>query len=97
MQEDSLKDKQSELLKVLEALNGLEKNKDWQTLKELVYQKSLESVEAQMKSECLSTELNLPKLYRLQGEWSWAKQFTDIPAFAENVKKQLATIKQMLK
>lgn len=92
-----LREKQSEINRILEALEGLEKNKDWKTLRETLFGKSLEAIERQIKNEALSPEINSEKLYKLQGEWVWAKQFMDIPAFIQSLKRELEAIKLKIK
>lgn len=91
-----LQEEQTRLISILEALEKLDKTKEWTTVKELVFNRSLESIERQIKVESLATEINTDKLYKLQGEWVWAKQFCDIDRFVETIKKQLEDIKQRL-
>lgn len=92
-----LRERQTELVKIIEALAKLEGSKEWGTLKDLVYSKSLVAIERQMLNENMAQTINTDKLYRLQGEWAWAKQFNDTNRFVETLKKQLEDIKQKLK
>ena len=92
-----LGEKQTELIKIIEALAKLDKSKEWATLKELVFDKSLEGIERQILNEAASPKINTDKLYRLQGEWAWAKQYNDVNKFGEALKKQLSDIKERLK
>ena len=92
-----LRERQTELIEIIKALDGLERNSDWQTLKTLVFEKTLSTIELQLKNESLAQTIDTSKIYRLQGEWAWARQYTNVVEFAENLKKQLASIKQMLK
>lgn len=91
-----LREEQTRLIKIIESLEKLDKSKEWSSLKELVFDKSLESIERQMKFEALSPEINTDKLYNLQGQWAWAKQFCDIDRFTETLKIQLQEIKKKL-
>lgn len=86
----------SRLVKVLEAFESLEKSKEWETLKELVFSKSLESIERQLLNESLNLVVDTTKIYRLQGEWTWAKRYNEPNRFIEIVKKQLADIKKKI-
>jgi hypothetical protein len=95
--EQQLREEEGRLIKILESIDGLEENKDWKTLKELVFDKSLESIERQIKVESLSLEINIPKLYKLQGEWAWCKQFCDTKQFVEQLKTNLEGIKKKLR
>ncbi len=89
-------EKRVELVKIIEAFEKLEESKEWQTVKELVFNKSLESIEKLIMSESIMPVIDEHKLYRLQGEWMWAKKFTDINRYIETTKKQLADIKTKL-
>jgi hypothetical protein len=91
-----LEEKREELVKIVESFERLEKSKEWQTLKELVFSKSVTAIERQLLHESLATEIDPNKLYRLQGEWSWARQYNDTGRFIETLKKQLADIKSKL-
>lgn len=91
-----LQEEQNKLIAILESLKRLSHNEDWQVLKELVFDKSLEAIERQIKSVSLMETINTDKLYKLQGEWSWCKQYSDSNRFAETIKKQLEDIKKRL-
>ena len=95
--EIKLRERQGELVQIIEAIERLEKNKDWQTIKELVFGKWLEAVERQIFNETLSKEINTPKLYRLQGEWASARQYAKPVEFAKQLAVQLQGIKNKLK
>lgn len=92
-----LREEQTRLVTILEAYAKLEGSKEWDSLKELVFKKSLEAIERQMMNEAVAIEIKPEKLYRLQGEWAWAKQYSDVGRFTDNVKRQLEEIKKRLK
>ena len=92
-----LRQEQTRLVKIIEAYSQLEKSEEWETLQDLVFSKSVAAVERQMLNECLGQEIHPEKLYRLQGEWAWAKQYNDKGRFVELLKKQLEEIKKKLK
>ncbi len=92
-----LRVEQTKLIRLIEAFMALEKNKDWLTLKELVFDKSLEAIERQIFTESLTPTLRTEKIYNLQGQWAWAKQYSDVNKFVEVLKKQLEEIKRKLK
>ena len=91
-----LRDEQAKLIKVIEAIQKLDKSKEWETLKEIVFARSLVAIERQLLNESLAKEVDVNKIYRLQGEWAWAKQYNDIDKFVENLKRQLEEIKKRL-
>lgn len=91
-----LRQEQTKLIKIAEAFDKLEKTEEWNTIKELVFDKSLESIERQIKNECLAENINLNKLYKLQGEWTSVKRLYDVDRFSENIKRTLQEIKKKL-
>ena len=91
-----LREEQTRLIKIIEALAKLDKSKEWETLKETVFSKSLANIERQMLNESVAKEVDVNKIYRLQGEWAWAKQFTETERFVDTLKRQLEEIKKKL-
>lgn len=94
---ERLEIKRTELVKIVEAFERLDKSEEWSTLKELVFSKSLEGIERQLLIEALNEEVDVNKICRLQGEWKWAKQYNDLNRFIEITKSQLSDIKSKLK
>lgn len=92
-----LRERQTELIAIIEALVELDRSKSWNVLKELIFDKSVTSIERQMLSESLALEIKVERIYKLQGEWAWAKQFGDTDRFVEMLKKQLEDINNKLK
>lgn len=92
-----LREIQNNLVRLIESYVELDKNADWKVLQELVFEKSLASIERQILTEALAKEINLNQLYKLQGEWVWAKQNTDINRVVSTLKLQLEDIKNKLK
>lgn len=88
--------RQEELLRILGALDVLSKSAEWNTLKELVYDKKVASIERQIISETTQKDIDLHKLYRLQGELAWAKNQSNIDRFADALKTELQEIKNQL-
>ena len=90
-----LQEKQGELAKLVEAINRVEANEDWRKLKELFLNGIVDKLERQLRDEASKPEVSLPKVYRLQGQITWAKRYSDLKKFSnekrleiENLKKQ---------
>lgn len=92
-----LEEKHTELVRIIESFENLEKSKEWATLKELVFDRSLEAIKRQLIMETLNPVINSNKLYKLQGEYAWALQYSDTNRFIENLKKQLENINKQIK
>jgi hypothetical protein len=91
-----LREIQNNLVRLIESYVALDKNPDWKVLQELVFEKSLASIERQILNTALSKDINLNELYKLQGEWAWAKQHLDINRVVNTLKAQLEDIKTKL-
>ena len=91
-----LRERQSELIRIIEAFKSLEISVEWGILKELVFEKSLKSIERQILNEALSKKIDVDKIYRLQGELAWARQYNNVSHFVETIKNQLEDIKNKL-
>jgi hypothetical protein len=92
-----LQEKHAELVRVIESFESLEKSREWETLKELIFSKSLENIERQLLNESTAPVIDTNKLYRLQGELAWAKKYNDVDRFIDSLKKQLADINKKIK
>ncbi len=90
------REKQTELVTIIEAFASLEKSQEWATLKQYVFDKELQGIENRIKSESLLQTIDVSKLYRLQGRRDFARQFCDVNKYVEVLKKQLEEIKTKL-
>lgn len=85
--------RQSELIKILGAINVLVQSVEWQTLEKLLFSPQLERVDKALLSEAKKAELDTGAIFRLQGERVWAKRYTNLTEYAEMLKKELEGIK----
>lgn len=85
-----------ELVKIVESFERLEKSEEWGVLKEYVFSKSLISIERQLLNAANEIPIDIPKVYKLQGELSWARRFNDINRFIETYKQQLIDAKSKI-
>ena len=92
-----LREEQSRLIKIIKAFERLNESEEWKTLEELVFSKSLEAIERELLHTSTSKEVNVNKIYKLQGEWVWAKQYADSAKYVQTLRKQLQGIKDKLK
>lgn len=84
------------LVKIIESFESLEKSKEWEVLKEHVFSKSLISIERQLLNASIESPIVPEKIYKLQGELSWARRFNDVSRFIETYKKQLVEAKSKI-
>jgi len=91
-----LRQEQTRLITIIESFEKLEESTEWSSLKELVFNPSLASIERQLMNESLKQPLDTAMLYYLQGQRAWVKQYTDTHSFVEHLKRQLQEIKKKL-
>lgn len=95
--EESPKDNQAEIARftrLIEAIDGVLKTKDWATLEELHFSQEKERVERLILSEAKKPEVDVKAIYRLQGELKWAVRYKDLRKWAEFLKNQLIELKK---
>lgn len=92
-----LRKKQTELVKIIEALAGLSQTADWNIIREMIFDKSSSSIERQLLNESINPVVNINKIYKLQGELEWSRRFGNIDRYIESLKNQLQEIKKKLK
>ncbi len=92
-----LEKRHSEIVKIIESFENLDKSIEWATLKELVFDRSLVAIEKQLLVESTKPIIDTTKLYKLQGERDWARKFNDVNRFIETLKKELENINKKIK
>lgn len=94
--QELLREREAKLVRMIEALAALSSSNEWSTLKDELFDGALESIESKIRSEADRPELNLPELYRLQGERKWAKRYADPKTLVGNYRRELANIRNQL-
>lgn len=91
-----LQEKAGELSRLVEALNRVESSEDWQQLKKIFLDGVIDKLEDQLKDEASKSEVNLPKLYRLQGQIEWAKRYSNLKKFSNEKRLELENLKKQI-
>ena len=91
-----LQEKQGELAQLIEAINRVEANEDWRKLKELFLNGLVDKLERQLKDEASKEEVNLPKLYRLQGKVEWAKKYSNLKKISDEKRLEVENLKKQI-
>lgn len=92
MDREQLNARRAELIRIVEAIDGVLKEKNWHVLREYVFDKLEESLTRQLLAEAKSSNVEVSKLHTLQGELANAKRY-DLATYAEKCKKELEGIK----
>ncbi len=87
-------EREAELVRLIDAIKGLEETREWSTLKEALFDGLVERLEAQLRNEAERPELNSSALYRLQGQLSWARTYADLGKLAKTYHAELVSIRK---
>lgn len=90
------RERESELLRIISALQEVQKSKSWGSLKTEVFDRLTESLTGRLFSEAKKESPDTNKLNRLAGELKWAERFSDLGKLEQEFKLELANIKQKL-
>src|SRR3990167_6707069 len=91
-----LQEQQGETTRLVEAINLVEESEDWQKLKELLLDGIVEKLERQLKDEAKKDEVNLPKIYRLQGQIEWAKKYSNLKKISDEKRLEIINLKKQI-
>ena len=94
MEKERLLERQQELIKTIEALDGVIRSKDWQVIREMFEKLSL-SLERQLLTEAKKPLIEEEKIYFLQGQLATAKRY-DLITYQDMLRKELQGIKLKL-
>lgn len=92
----SLQERKIKLTRMLEAINNLSKDENWHVLKELLFDPAVKILENNLRVESEKFELLLPAIYRLQGQLSQARRYSDLYKLAETYKLEINSITKKL-
>ena len=92
-----LQKQQGELVQVVEAINQVETSEGWQKLKKLLLDGTVANLEKQLASKASKDQIDLPAMYRLQGELKWARRYSDLKKLSEDKRQQIENVKNQIK
>lgn len=91
-----LREKESELVRIIEALDRIKDSEEWSSLQTLIFAKVAENLERRLKNESEKLELHGPTINQLQGQLLWARKFADLSKLAESYRVDLSNIRKTL-
>jgi predicted nucleic acid-binding Zn-ribbon protein len=94
--EARLRAEETRLMRIIEALKGVEDSKEWSSLKIEVFDNLVNVLERELRTEAKSDEPNPLKLNRLSGELKWAERFSDLKKLENTYRVQLQNVRQQL-
>ena len=84
---------EARLLKIIEALQGVEQSKEWSTLKTEVFDTLVNSLEKDLRTEARKETPDPNKLNRLTGELIWAERYSDLGKLGNRYREQLQAVR----
>lgn len=91
-----LRERESVLVQMIEAIVSLSKTKEWSTLKTHVFDGVLDNLQKRMVSESYKMSLDEKEIYRLQGQIMWAKKYSNVEDLANVFRLELNNIRKQL-
>lgn len=89
----SLKEREGELVKIVDSLQKVQVSKEWSTLKIKVFDGLVESLNKEISSEAKRDNPDVLKLNRLTGQLKWAERFSDLKKLEDIFRSELTNIR----
>lgn len=90
----SLRERESKLVRIIEALTKVSESREWKELKSLLFDNLLESLEKRLRLEVDKDIINLAEVQFLKGQIRWAKNYSDLEKLADENRKELSNIRK---
>lgn len=91
-----LREKETELITILESLKGIQETKEWSTLKTKVFDGVTESLSREMTIEAKKENPDTLKLNRLAGQLKWAEKYSDLSKLENVFRLELTNVRKLL-
>lgn len=91
-----LRTEEARLVRIVEALQEVQKTKGWSTLKTEVFDNLVNVLEKDLKTEAEKPDPSTNKLNRIAGEMKWARRYSDLPKFENEKRVELQNIRTQL-
>lgn len=88
--------KETELMAIIDALNKVAESKEWAVLKEKVFNGIEESLNNALMIEVKKQPLNGPKIHNINGQIQWAHKYSDLSGLAFIYKQELINVRNQL-
>lgn len=91
-----LRERESTLVKVLEAAQGVAATTAWSTLKTELFENLVNVLEKDIKDEAKKENPDALKLNRLAGQLKWAEKYADLTKLGNIFRQELIGIRKQL-
>lgn len=91
-----LREEESKLVKIIEALATIADSKEWSTLKNTVFDGVVETLDKQLKNEASKDDPDKMVLAKINGQLVWARKYADLESLAGVFRLQLTQVRTLL-
>lgn len=91
-----LREKEATLIRVIEAIQRVEKSPEWRTLKIELFDGLLASLEKELREEAKKETPNVLKLRNLAGQLKWADRYANLSKLEADKRNELTGIRKNL-
>lgn len=93
---ETLRTMEERTVRILEAIEAVQKTDAWSSLKDLVFNDLAKRLETELLREAKRTELDDRKLNRLAGQLQWADRYADLGKLYAEFRLELTRIRTIL-
>lgn len=93
---EALREKESSLVRIIEAIGRVERSADWSSLKTDVFDGLAQNLRNRIFTEAKKEQPDSLKLNRLSGQLEWADRFADLSKFRKEKEVELKSVKKQL-
>lgn len=91
-----LRQKENELVKIIEAIQGVVQTKAWSSLTNLVFNGVVEKLERDLRNEARKDDPDKLVLARINGQLAWATKYADLNKLCDVFRVELQNIRRNL-
>lgn len=88
--------KETELIQIIEAIEKITDSREWNILKEKIFDGVVQNITRQRDIEVEKKPLNGPVIHSLNGQLVWAKKYSDFGSLANIYRLELQNIRNKL-
>jgi hypothetical protein len=91
-----LKEREAELIKIIEAIQGVKQTPAWSTLKSQIFDGVVTRFENELKDEAIRETPDTNKLNRISGQLTWAKRYADLDKLESVYRTELLGLRKQI-
>lgn len=90
------REREGELVRIIDALQAIQQTAAWDTMRELVFEGMVSSLERQLSTEAKKDAPNTNVLARINGQLLWATKFADLGKLTSAFRQELLNVRKQL-